>query len=38
MGYIKGNLQWLHKEVNMMKHTKSQEYFIQLCQEVTNYV
>ena len=38
MGYIKGNLQWLHKEVNMMKHTKSQEHFLQLCQAVTNHV
>jgi hypothetical protein len=31
MGYIKGNVQWVHKDVNMMKRTYDQDYFIELC-------
>lgn len=30
-GYIEGNVQWLHKDVNLMKLTHSEEYFIHLC-------
>ena len=30
-GYEKGNLQWLHKDVNMMKRHYSQDYFKYLC-------
>lgn len=30
-GYIKGNVQWVHKDVNMMKQRFGQEYFISLC-------
>ena len=33
-GYIKGNVQWLHKDINMMKRHYSQEYFIHLCKLV----
>lgn len=33
-GYQKGNLQWLHKDVNMMKRHYSQDYFIYLCKAV----
>jgi hypothetical protein len=34
IGYIKGNIQWLHKDVNMMKKHYSQEYFINICKLV----
>ena len=34
-GYIKGNVQWLHKDINMMKRHYSSEYFIYLCSLVT---
>ena len=30
-GYVNGNLQWLHKDVNMMKKHYSQDYFIKVC-------
>lgn len=33
-GYIQGNVQWLHKDVNNMKHTFTQKYFIQLCKSI----
>lgn len=35
-GYIKGNLQWVHKEINIMKNNHKQEHFIQLCKLVSN--
>ena len=35
-GYERGNLQWLHKDVNMMKRHYSQDYFIYLCKAVSN--
>jgi len=36
IGYIKGNLQWVHKEVNVMKLEYSQEYFLNLCYLIAN--
>jgi hypothetical protein len=33
-GYVEGNVQWLHKDINFMKQTKTDEYFIQLCKLV----
>jgi hypothetical protein len=36
-GYITGNLQWLHKDINWMKNSFSQEDFIKLCRDVTRY-
>lgn len=35
-GYVVGNIQWLHKDINRMKNVHNQEYFIQLCTLVTN--
>jgi hypothetical protein len=35
-GYVYGNLQWVHKDVNFMKQEYSQEYFIDLCKKITN--
>lgn len=35
-GYVKGNLQWLHKDVNKMKWNLDEEYFISLCTKIAN--
>ena len=38
LGYTKGNVQWVHKDVNMMKQEFSQNHFIKLCKLITkNY-
>jgi hypothetical protein len=34
-GYVVGNVQWLHKDVNMMKRHYSQDYFQHLCNLIT---
>lgn len=33
-GYIEGNVQWVHKDINFMKSDYSQEEFIKLCKLV----
>jgi len=33
-GYIEGNVQWVHKEINWMKGSLSQSRFVELCKEV----
>ena len=33
-GYVKGNVQWLHKDVNRMKWSKSDTDFIKMCHAV----
>lgn len=33
-GYVLGNIQWVHKHINFMKRTYSQEYFIDMCKKV----
>jgi hypothetical protein len=35
-GYVKGNLQWLHKDINNMKHIFTQDYFLELCKNVSS--
>lgn len=35
-GYIENNVQWVHKDINFMKHTLSQEEFIKLCKAVAS--
>jgi hypothetical protein len=30
-GYVPGNVQWVHKDVNLMKNVFSQERFVELC-------
>ena len=37
-GYIKGNVQLLHKDVNMAKQAYSQEYFITMCKSIADKV
>lgn len=33
-GYIEGNVQWVHKDVNQMKMDLDQDYFINLCKKI----
>lgn len=35
-GYEEGNIQWVHKHINFMKRTYSQEYFIEMCKKVAD--
>ena len=35
-GYLQGNVQLLHKDVNMAKQRYSQEYFTNMCKAVAN--
>lgn len=34
VGYIEGNVQWVHKDINRMKNIYSQNYFIHMCGQV----
>jgi hypothetical protein len=36
LGYVVGNVQWVLKEINIMKHTMSHDYFINLCSIISN--
>lgn len=36
-GYIKGNVQWVHKDVNRMKNVFTQEYFIHVCKNIAKF-
>jgi hypothetical protein len=36
LGYIEGNVQWVHKDVNIAKHDYPQNYFIELCRAVAD--
>lgn len=33
-GYTINNIQWLHKHVNKMKNTHSQNYFVDICKRI----
>lgn len=34
IGYVIDNIQWVHKHINFMKRTYSQEHFISMCKKV----
>lgn len=36
-GYIEGNVQWVHKNLNRMKWDFDQSYFIEMCSRVYHY-
>jgi hypothetical protein len=36
-GYVLGNIQWLHKDINRMKNTHSVEEFVKLCEAVVKF-
>lgn len=38
VGYIAGNVQLVHKDINFMKQQYSQEYFVEMCKLVSNKV
>lgn len=33
-GYVQGNVQWVHKDINMMKRNFTETYFVELCESV----
>lgn len=37
MGYIKGNVQWIHRDINKMKNNFPENYFIGLCEKICNF-
>ena len=36
-GYLKGNVQWVHKDVNMAKGTMKNDSFIAMCKTIANF-
>jgi hypothetical protein len=36
IGYLRGNVQWVHKHINMMKQSYDQDYFIKMCKFVAD--
>jgi hypothetical protein len=36
-GYVKGNVQWVHKDVNTLKSNLSESAFLSLCAEITKH-
>jgi len=36
-GYVEGNVQWVHKKINIMKNVYSQKEFIDLCKQVIKH-
>lgn len=36
-GYIESNVQWIHKDINFMKRTMSDETLIEWCKKITNH-
>jgi len=37
-GYVRGNVQWVHADVNQMKFCFDQSYFIELCSLVASHM
>jgi len=37
-GYVRGNLQWVHREINLMKNVLPMERFVGLCRAVVNHL
>lgn len=36
-GYVKDNIQWVTKEIQIMKNRFYQEYFIEICKQIARY-
>ena len=36
-GYVKGNVQWVHKDVNYMKQDMTDDEFVKWCERITNF-
>lgn len=37
LGYTTGNVQWIHKVINLMKGSQKQSSFIKMCDLISNY-
>lgn len=37
-GYVEGNVQWVHKDINLMKNKFDQDYFINICKLISQNV
>ena len=37
-GYTPENVQWVHKDINKMKHNLTQQRFLELCQKVAGHI
>lgn len=37
IGYVEGNVQWVHKDVNKMKMDFEESYFLDLCKKITDF-
>lgn len=37
LGYVRGNVQFVHKDINLMKWDHTEERFIELCRAVSEY-
>ena len=35
IGYVEGNVQWVHKDINLMKNKFDQNYFIKMCKKIS---
>jgi hypothetical protein len=35
-GYVVDNIQWIHKDINLMKNHFDQNYFFEICEKITN--
>ena len=36
-GYVVGNVQWVHKDLNRMRNSFDVEYFVETCRQVAAY-
>ncbi len=34
LGYIEGNIQWVHKKINRIKHIHNHEDFLKICRKI----
>ena len=37
LGYMTGNVQWVHKDINRMKNIFPEDYFIDICKRIANH-
>lgn len=37
-GYIKGNIQWVHKDINYLKCDMDSDYFIKICKAIASHI
>lgn len=38
LGYVIGNIQWIHKDINQMKMAFDQKYFLKICKKITEHM